>query len=1017
MTSYVELHSHSCFSLLDGASTPEELIAQAAALDMPALALTDHDAVYGAVRFAKAAKAANIHAIHGAEITLADDSHITLIAADSVGWSNLCALITAARHNAPKGEARLPTGALEAHTDGLIALSGCRRGAIANALLRGENDAAYHAACHYRELFGRNRFWIEVQYHLLPDDDHLVGNSVSLARSVGVGYVATNNVHYATPDRHALQDVLTCIRHKTTLDECEHLRPNSEFYLKSGQELMPLFAAYPDALANSARIASMCSFQPEYGLQELPTFPTPGGISADDYLRQLCQRSMTDNAQVQLDYELDIIRASGLSNYFLIVWDIVRFAREQSILCQGRGSAANSLVAYLLGISPINPLHHDLVFERFLSSERQVMPDIDIDFDAARREEVIQYIYNRYGVERAAMACTYVTFRARSAVRDIGKALGLPPDLLDKVTTSLDIYDPQKLSASKSLDETLGGRLLSDTWRHVLKLSQEIDTFPRHLGIHNGGMVIVGTAMSDRLPSEPATMENRTVVQWDKDSLEDSGLVKIDILGLRMLSAVAEAESLAYSDSAARRWDGSYDDSAVYEMICRADTVGVFQVESRAQMNVLPRLRPRCFNDLVVCISLIRPGPIMGDMVHPYLRRRLGEEPVTYFHLLLEPVLRETLGVILFQEQVLKIARDLAGFTAGQGELLRRALGSKYAEAEIEKFRDQFLTGATTKGVDTRTAQLVFDKLCAFGGYSFPKSHAVSFAALVYRSAWLKHYYPKQFAVGLLNNQPMGFYTPAVVVNDIRRHAIPVLGVDTAFSGWRCSIEGSAIRLGFNYVDGFGESSAQQIVSARDDKPFADLRDFTRRTRLPRRLVENLIQAGALDRWGNRRSLLWQLGTVSSDSTMLDLQFDPDVPDLPPVTEAERASMEYSTLGLTTGDHPIVAYRATFRARGIMSSVELARLAHKAPIQVAGLLVVHQSPPTAKGFHFLTLEDEDGFFNIIIRPKLYARYWRVIRSTPLLCVEGELQRQGGVLNVIAKSVSAVHGYRHRELLV
>jgi error-prone DNA polymerase len=1005
-TSYAELHTHSCFSLLDGASTPEDLVGQAAALGMSALALTDHDAVYGTVRFAKAARAANIHALHGAELTLADNTHLTLLAADSTGWANLCALITAARHNAPKGEARLPNGALEAHTNGLIALSGCRQGAITRALLHRDREAARRAACHYKDLFGQGRFWIELQHHLLPEDDRLVDEGVSLAQAVGVRYVTTNNVHYATSDRHALQDVLTCIKHTTTLDECEHLRPNSEYYLKSGSQLAPLFAAYPAALSNTLQIAALCNYQPQYGLQELPLFPTPNGMSADDYLRQLCQHGVTADSQNQLDYELDIICVSGLSNYFLIVWDIVRFAREQGILCQGRGSAANSFVAYLLGISPINPLQHNLVFERFLSSERQVTPDIDIDFDAARREEVIQYIYGRYDTAHAAMACTHVTFRARSSVRDIGKALGLPPDLLDRVTTTLDIYDSQKLTASLNLGETLGAQVFSETWHHVITLSQQIARLPRHVGIHNGGVVIMGVPLSQRLPSEPATMEDRTVVQWDKDSLEDSGFVKIDILGLRMLSAVAEAEAFIRQHGG-RLWDGSYDDPAVYNMICSADTIGVFQVESRAQMNVLPRLRPRCFNDLVVCISLIRPGPIMGDMVHPYLRRRLGEEPIAYLHPLLVPALQETLGVILFQEQILKVARDFAGFTAGQGELLRRALGSKYAEDEIETFRDLFVTGAMAKGVDEQTAALVFDKLRAFGGYSFPKSHAVSFAALVYRSAWLKCYHPLAFGLGLLNNQPMGFYSPAVVVNDLRRHHVPILRVDVDHSQWRCVAEGEGIRLGFNYVDGFGETAAERIVAARQAGSFTGLRDCRRRSRLPRRLIEHLILAGALDRWGKRRELLWQLGTLAGDSDGLDLEFDSEVITFPDLSEAERAGMEYGMTGLTTGDHPMLAYRSSLQARGVVSSEEITRKADKEWVQVAGLLVIHQAPPTAKGFHFLSLEDEYGFLNVIVPPKLYARYRRAIRSTPMLLVEGELQRQGGVLNVIARVIESL----------
>ena len=739
----------------------------------------------------------------------------------TLGWSNLCGLIQAARHNAPKGEALLPEGGLEGHTEGLIALSGCRKGIVPQSLLRGDRKQALKAASEYKALFGRDNFWIELQHHLLPEDNRLVAELVELAQTIGVGYVATNNVHYALSNRKMLQDVLVCIGHNTTLDEATMLRPNAEYYLKSGTELAPLFAAYPQALTNTLRIAERCAFQLRYGLQELPVFPTPPNVNTDTYLLYLCQERLQQlgltDADGQLTYELEVIQHSGLSNYFLIVWDIVRFARENGILCQGRGSAANSLVAYLLNISPINPIAHNLVFERFLSSERRAVPDIDIDFQADRREEVIQYIYTRYGLAHAAMACTLVTFRARSAIWDVGKALGLPLDVLEHVTTTLDVYNPQNIEESTSLRDALGGKLEAQTWQHILALSQQIDSFPRHIGIHNGGMIVTGAPLSERVPTEPATMTDRYVVQWDKEALEDIGLVKIDILGLRMLSAIAEAVELV-KQMTGQKPDLNhltFDDPAVYDMICEADTVGAFQVESRAQAQVLPRLRPRCFNDLIVSISLIRPGPIQGDMVHPYLRRRLGEELVTYFHPSLELSLKETLGVILFQEQVLKVARDLAGFTPGQGELLRRALGSKNPDVEIEGFREAFIAGAVCKGVEIETAEMVFEKLRAFGGYSFPKSHAASFAVLVYWSAWLKHYYPLVLYIALLNNQPMGFWSPGVLIHDARWHGITTLPVDVRLSQYKCIPEQGAIRLGLNYVKGFGEAAAERVIEAR----------------------------------------------------------------------------------------------------------------------------------------------------------------------------------------------------------
>lgn len=977
---------------------------RAVQLGMDALALTDHDALYGAPVFARATREAGIKPIYGAELTLHDDSHLTLLVENATGWANLCRLITLARHNAAKGTAHLPENSLNASSvKGLIALSGCRRGAIASALLHGDHQGAIRAAQTLSDYFGRDHFYVELQSHFLPDDRWLQRELIALATQHKLDCVATNNVHYALPDQHRLQDVLVAIRARKPLDHITDLRVNAEYHLKTGAELAPLFADCSDALERTRLIAERCQFTLRDGLQSLPLIETPHGHTTTSYLRELCMtalaaRDLPSNAEAQLDHELAIIDASGLSNYFLVVWDIVRFSRENGIRCQGRGSAANSLVAYLLNISPVNPLAHDLVFERFLSAERQVVPDIDIDFDAARREEVIQYIYQRYTPEHAAMACTFITFRARSAVRDIGKALGLPPDVLDRVTTTLESYDPQKLREA-GMNDTLQHSLPLSIWEQILMLSEAIDGFPRHLGIHNGGMVITGTPLSHRLPTEPATMEDRVVVQWDKDGLEDVGMAKIDILGLRMLSAVSDAAHLIGADLDAL----TFDDPAVYDMICAADTVGVFQVESRAQQNVLPRLKPRTFNDLVISISLIRPGPIQGDMVHPYLRRRLGEEPVVHLHPLLEPALGETLGIILFQEQVLKVARDLAGFTPGQGELLRRALGSKHADAAIERFREQFVAGAVTRNVDEATAQFIFDKLRAFGSYSFPKSHAVAFAVIVYQSAWLKCHYPRELLIGLLNNQPMGFWTPAVLVSDAQRHNITLLGVDILRSDWRCIPERDAIRLGFNYVDGIGESGAARILEARTQKPFADLADFHRRTRLPRRLSEHLIQAGAFDQWGDRRALIWELGMLPDQLPALDLRFEDEVVRLPSLSAAEQSAQTFDMTRVILGDHPLAAQRSRLRARGLLSSSDLLGIADATPVRVAGVLIVLQAPPTAKGFRFLTLEDEDGFINVIVRPKLYARCRKVIRNAPLLIVTGIAQRQAGVVNVRAES--------------
>jgi error-prone DNA polymerase len=1015
MTDYVELHAHSYYSLLDGASPPESLLRRAAELGMDALALTDHDAVYGAVPFVKHARELGIRPILGAELTLAgaqEPHHLTLLVENATGWANLCQLITLARHHAPKGEALLPIEALAEHTDGLIALSGCRLGAVAAALRCDDPTTAVQAAQRYRDWFGRDHFYMELQHHRLPHDERLNAELATIAAQIGVPCVATNNVHYARREASRLQDVLVCIRHLTPLDEAAALcRPNSEYYLKSADEMRALFAAYPEAITQTRRIADRCAFELSFGLQELPVFPTPDGADAVTYLKRLCvdglntqQLTPTEPIERQLTYELGVIERSGLANYFLIVWDIVRYARAQGILCQGRGSAANSLVAYLLHISPVNPLEHDLVFERFLSDERQSVPDIDIDFQADRREEVIQYVYGRYGHEHAAMACTFITFRARSAIRDVGKALGLPPEVLDRAARTIDTFKSGRIAEAGDLEALLGSRA---TWQQLSDLADQLDGFPRHLGIHNGGMIVMGAPLAARLPTEPATMPDRYVVQWDKDALEEAGLVKIDILGLRMLSAIAEsAQTVATLNGQPLDLDGlRFDDPAIYDLVSAADTIGVFQVESRAQQQVLPRLQPRRFNDLIVSISLIRPGPVQGNMVHPYLRRRLGVEAVSYPHPRLQPALAETLGVVLFQEQVVKVARDLAGFTGGQGEGLRRALGSKRAYEALDCFHTAFLDGAARKGVDNPIADAVFDTLRAFGGYSFPKSHAAAFAVLVYQSAWLKHYHPAAFYTALLNHQPMGFWSPAAIVNDAKRHGIRVLPVDVNASAARCMVEGGAIRLGLNQVTGFGDVASERVVTARQSGAFRSLAEVGRRTQLPPRLLENLILAGGMDAWGKtRRSLVWELGKLDYRPDTLPLDLPEDTLNLPPVSLLDVMGLEYELLGLSLRDHVMTLYRAQLRERGILGSRDLDRCQDGDAVTVAGQILVHQAPPTAKGHHFITLEDEDGFINIIVRPNEYAQYRRVLRESPLLVIDGTLQRSRGVLNVIATNV-------------
>jgi error-prone DNA polymerase len=687
----------------------------------------------------------------------------------------------------------------------------------------------------------------------------------------------------------------------------------------------------------------------------------------------------------------------------------VQFSRRQGIRCQGRGSAANSITAYVLDITPVDPLRQNLLFERFLSAERQSTPDVDIDFDAERREEVIQYVYQRYGHAHAAMACTLVTYRARSALRDVGKALNLPAGMVADAAKWLDSSDPQKLADSSDMRRALGSRWMSDRWAMLIQLCQQLDGAPRHLGIHNGGMVLMGPPLSERLPVEPATMPGRVVVQWDKDGLEDAGLVKVDILGLRMLAAISEAvshvETLTGQPLDLDRL--TYDDPVVYRMISAADTIGVFQVESRAQAQVLPRLRPRCFNDVIVSISLIRPGPVQGQMVHPYLRRRDGSEAVTYFHPALEPALKETLGVVLFQEQVLKVARDVAGFSAGQGELLRRALGSKRAEQELAALENAFVAGAVRQQVPEDIARQIYDQLHGFAGYSFPKSHAAAFAVLVYQSAWLRLYHPLAFYLGLLNHQPMGFWSPAVILGDADRHGVPGRRVDIERSADKCTPEDGAIRIGLGMVKGLRSTDIERILAAR---PFRDLADFCRRTRVPRRLVEHLILAGAFDHLGERRALLWESGQLQFSHSNEPLLDAPLIHvDLPRLTEAELMAHEYALLGLTLQGHPMRLVRPRLEREGVLSARALLKVKDRQRARTAGHVVIHQSPPTAKGMHFVTLEDETGMTNVVVRPDIYRAQRDIWRKAPALVVEGEVQKRNGIVNFVAQRVKALAG--------
>lgn len=1030
---YVELHAHSDHSLLDGVPSPEALALRAAELGMPALALTDHDGLYGAVRFVQGAKEAGLKPILGAEMTLDDKTHLTLLVETGEGYANLCRLITLARRDQAKGVSRLSRGDLAAHVEGLIALSGCRRGEIPQHLAAGATEEALQVTRGYARLFGPACFFIELQRHHRQGDLRLIAQLVSLAEQTGLGLLATGNVHYLRPKQRELHDVLTCIRHRSTLEDAGRatvLRSNAEYLLRSPAEMASLFPQHPVALENSLRIAGRCADAAKLlpaGPQALPRFPVPGGRPAHVYLRTLCLSALRDHypsspPQELLERELAVIKELGLADYFLVVWDIVRFSRRAGIRCQGRGSAANSLVAYLLGITPIDPVAGGLVFERFLSPERAKTPDIDIDFAADRREEVIQYVYRRYGLEHAAMACTLVTYRARSAVRDVARALGFPPALVERLATTLDVRRADSVQASLGLVESFGADLLTPLneeglaggpFQHLLRIVPQMEGIPRHLGIHNGGMILSGPPLFDLVPLEPATMPDRMVTQWDKDGLEGTGMVKIDILGLRTLSAIQDAVTIVKAQTGQQPALEALplNDPAVYEMLCRGKAIGVFQVESRAQANLLPQFQPRCFADLVIQISLIRPGPIQANMVHPYLRRRRGVEAVTYLHPSLEPALEETLGVIIFQEQVLKIARDLAGFTPGRAELLRRALGHKRASERLARFRQSFCDGAAAQGVSLRVARRVWQGLKAFGGYAFAKSHAAAFAVLTYQSAWLRCYHPAAFFTALLRNQPIGFYPPHVIVSEARRCGVDIRPADITLSDLKPTVEGAALRLGLVAVGGLGKAAGTSIVEARRGGPFRSLADLIRRTGLGRRAVEALIWAGVFDGWGTpRRQLLWDLEAAleaAGRPPALPLESGEERPRFGFLSPLERLWAEFTQTGFSSHGHLTTLVSDRLREMGVTPSGALPDLVDGGRVWVGGVVVSAQRPPAANGVAFLALEDEWGLVNVVLRPEVYQASRPVLRqrrNSPFVVVEGQLQKRNGAISILAHKV-------------
>ncbi|MGH7325056.1 MAG: DNA polymerase III subunit alpha [Candidatus Rokuibacteriota bacterium] len=1025
---FVELHAQSAFSFLEGTEQPETLVAEAARLGMPALALVDRDGVYGAARFHQAAVRAGVKPLVGSEVTLTDGTRLPLLVEDREGYQNLCRLLTRMKLPAAKGRAVVTLDDLAPYAAGLVSLTGGARGPLVRRLAAGQDAEARAWLERLVGIFGRSNCFVEIQRHFDRDGERVLEGLVRLARAARVPLLATSQPLYARPGGRAVADVFTCIREKTDLDHAgTRLAPNAERGLRAEAAMAQAFRDLPDALHASGELALRLTFTLKDLGYRFPEYPLPPGQTPLGHLRELVQRGvrqrygrslLATRARRQVAHELDVIGRLDLAGYFLIVWDIIEYCRAHDILVQGRGSAANSAVCYALGITAVDPVGMDLLFERFLSEARGEWPDIDLDLPSGeRREAVIQYVYRRYGRLGAGMTAEVITYRGRSAAREVGKALGLPPDMRDRLAhlaPNWGYQDPADL-LTRHLAEA-GCDLRHPRIRTFAALWTRIQDLPRHLGQHSGGIVIAAGRLDDVVPLEPATMAGRVVVQWDKDDCAALGIIKIDLLGLRMMSVLQEAIALV------RDGGGEVDlarlpadDRVVYRMLQQADTIGVFQVESRAQMATLPRIRPERFYDLVVQVAIIRPGPIVGDMVHPYIARRRGREPVRYPHPCLEPILRRTLGVPLFQEQLLRMAMATAGFTGSEAEELRRAFGFKRSEQRMREVEVKLRAGMARQGITGQAAEEIVHAITSFALYGFPESHASSFALLAYASAYLKAHHPAAFYAALLNNQPMGFYHAATIVKDAQRHGLTIRPIDVTRSEWLCTVESLepdalAVRLGLRYVKGLRESAGRAIVAARRDRAFASPHDVAERAGLDRDELTTLAAIGALDALGGgRRANLWT-AALPPPRGLLTGAAAPSIPSpLREMSAEEELAEDYAGTSVTLGPHPLALRRNELVRRGVVRATDLTGQPHGRRVHVAGSVIVRQRPGTAKGFVFLSLEDETGIANIIVTPQLFARQRLALVAEPFLLVEGILQKQDGVISVRAMSVQPLTG--------
>jgi error-prone DNA polymerase len=1020
---YVELHAKSAFSFLEAAALPEVLAERAAALGQRALALVDADGVYGAPRFYRACTRLGITPLVGAEISMRDGGRLPLLIEDREGYRNLCRLLTRIKMRAAKGEGAAGWGDLEEHVGGLVCLTGGPQGPVAHRLERDGHEAARATLDRLTGLFGRFNVFAELQRDLSRESEAQNEWLRAEAGQRKLALLASNAPLMAERAERPLLDTLTCIRHGTTIAEAGRLLVrNSERFLRPPSEMERLFADCPAAVANTGELALRLVFTMKDIGYRFPDYPLPPGQTPMGFLRALCERGAKDRygsgplalkARRQIEHELELIGRLDLPGYFLIVWDLIEYCRRHDILVQGRGSAANSAVCYALGITAVDPVGMKLLFERFLSEERGEWPDIDLDLPSGdRREQVIQYVYQRYGRLGAAMTANVITYRGRSAAREVGKTLGLPPALCDRLSGLVSDWEYKDPGDSLLVHlREAGCDPESPMMRHFAHLWTGIQDLPRHLGQHSGGMVVCAGRLDGVVPLEPASMPDRSVVQWDKDDCAAMGIIKVDLLGLGMMALLEDALEMI------RRRGGHVDlahlptDPVVYAMLKRADTIGVFQVESRAQMATLPRLKPECFYDLVVQVAIIRPGPIVGDMVHPYLRRRAGRERITVPHPVLEPILKRTLGVPLFQEQLLRMAMAAAGFTGGEAEELRRAFGFKRRKQAMEEVEKKLRAGMTAKGITGEAAEAIIRSITSFALYGFPESHAASFALLAYASAYLKTHHPAAFYAALLNNQPMGFYHPATIVGDAARHGQVIRPLDVNHSDWLCAIEADGtVRLGLRYVRGLREEAGRRMERAR---PFTSADDLVRRAGLRSDELARLAELGALGSLGlERRAALWEVERAARPSGPLYNALDPPPEPSPllPMTPTEAMVADYEGSGLSLGPHPMTFHRVRLERSGVVRATDLQGMRDGGPVRVAGAVVVRQRPGTAKGFVFLNLEDETGLVNVVVPPPLFHRYRLTLVAEPFLVITGVLEHREGVISVRAGRIEPL---RHR----